>query len=123
MTDKPQETGPESQEQGREQELCERERALTERELRLNAREEILRRGLPEELAALIDHSSREALDRSLALADRLIRHKGAPDSGAEAPKAAGGAETLPRTLSYAQRASLYLIDREGYQEAFGGRK
>lgn len=100
-----------------------REKALMERELSIKAREEITKRGLPDALLPLIDKSSEEALEKSLSLTDRLMALRLGMEAAPEPPKAAGRQSVQPGKLSYAQRARLYLTDKEGYKQAFGGNK
>ena len=54
--------------------MAQRERDVARRELAAHAREALAARGLPNELAGVLDYSGQEALDASLDSAERAFR-------------------------------------------------
>lgn len=103
----------------REEELAQREAALLARERAMKAREALMEAGLPQALAAHLDLSSDEALDKSLALAREARRHQ--PPEGPGTPKAGKARAQAPG--GYAQRALLYQADRNDYLEQYIGER
>jgi len=61
--------------QKRETELQKREESLSRRELRSTAMEQLVKRGLPGELAAALDYSSNDACQTSMEAVEKAFRY------------------------------------------------
>lgn len=95
----------------REQALLERERALAARERRFAARERLIKRGLPEEAAELVDVRDDAACEKTLAAIEKLYARFGA-FSGAPTV-----AETESANSSYEERVRRYLSKYGRFEE------
>lgn len=86
------------------EELTRREQAVALRERRLKARELLSEHHLPPQVGEALNYDSDEALEQSIALAQAVM----AATRSAQAPRAPAPAPDT-RSMTYAQRAALYL--------------
>lgn len=87
------------------EELTLREQAVALRERRLKARELLSEHHLPPQVGEALNYDSDEALEQSIALAQAVMA---AARSAPQAPRAPAPAPDT-RSMTYAQRAALYL--------------
>jgi len=86
------------------EELTLREQAVALRERRLKARELLSEHHLPPQVGEALNYDSDEALEQSIALAKAVM----AATRNTQAPRAPAPAPDT-RSMTYAQRAALYL--------------
>ena len=114
-----------------EAKLQERENELNRRELRAQALETLGEKGLPKELADVLNYANADVMNTSLTAAENVFRQ--AVDKGVterlkgETPKASQGgtakvsAEDAGK-MSYSERVQLFQTDKESYEKLFGGK-
>ncbi|MDD2430045.1 MAG: hypothetical protein PHQ85_10775 [Eubacteriales bacterium] len=104
------ETAAPAQEKGKEAaaalQLREREKALEKRERLFKLRETLQEKGLPRELADLIDVSDEDKIQEALQKAEKLVRNLRQGTGGA--PPIGTPPENLD-SMSYRERAERYL--------------